>query len=100
MVALRDVRSPADLADLTREELDDLAAQIRAFLVDKVSATGGHLGPNLGVVELTLAVHRVFESPLDRIVFDTGHQAYVHKIVTGRQDFSGLRRRGGISGYP
>jgi 1-deoxy-D-xylulose-5-phosphate synthase len=100
MVALRDVRGPADLAGLTREELDDLAAQIRAFLVDKVSATGGHLGPNLGVVELTLAVHRVFESPHDRIVFDTGHQAYVHKILTGRQDFSGLRRRGGMSGYP
>jgi 1-deoxy-D-xylulose-5-phosphate synthase len=100
MVALRDVRSPADLAGLDREELDDLAAQIRAFLVDKVSATGGHLGPNLGVVELTLAVHRVFESPLDRIVFDTGHQAYVHKLVTGRHDFSGLRCRGGLSGYP
>jgi 1-deoxy-D-xylulose-5-phosphate synthase len=88
------------LRGLSRTELDDLAAQIRAFLVREVSRTGGHLGPNLGVVELTLAVHRVFESPSDKIVFDTGHQSYVHKLVTGRQDFSELKRRGGLSGYP
>ena len=79
----------------------ELASEIRAFLVEKVSATGGHLGPNLGVVELTLAVHRVFESPHDAVLFDTGHQAYVHKIVTGRKDrFDTLRKQGGLSGYP
>jgi 1-deoxy-D-xylulose-5-phosphate synthase len=100
MVALASIRGPEDLRGLTRTELDDLAAQIRAFLVREVSRTGGHLGPNLGVVELTLAVHRVFSSPSDKIVFDTGHQSYVHKLVTGRQDFSELKRRGGLSGYP
>src|ERR1019366_1217786 len=78
-----------------------LAEEIRRFLVDSVSKTGGHLGPNLGVVELTIALHRVFDSPRDPIVFDTGHQSYVHKIVTGRRDlFDGLRTRGGLSGYP
>ncbi|HST83486.1 MAG TPA: 1-deoxy-D-xylulose-5-phosphate synthase [Kineosporiaceae bacterium] len=100
MVALANIRGPEDLNGLNREELDDLAAQIREFLIREVSRTGGHLGPNLGVVELTLAVHRVFESPLDKIVFDTGHQCYVHKLITGRQDFSALKRRGGLSGYP
>jgi 1-deoxy-D-xylulose-5-phosphate synthase len=100
MVALDALNDPADLRALTTAELEDLASQIRAFLVDQVSRTGGHLGPNLGVVELTIAVHRVFASPHDAIVFDTGHQAYVHKILTGRQDFAGLRRRGGLSGYP
>jgi 1-deoxy-D-xylulose-5-phosphate synthase len=100
MVALDALHDPADLRGLSVAELEDLASQIRAFLVEQVSRTGGHLGPNLGVVELTLAVHRVFDSPRDAIVFDTGHQAYVHKILTGRQDFSGLRRRGGLSGYP
>jgi len=94
------LRSLADLRALGRDDLDRLAAEIRAFLVQSVSRTGGHLGPNLGVVELTIAVHRVFRSPRDTIVFDTGHQAYVHKILTGRTDFSGLRRRGGLSGYP
>jgi 1-deoxy-D-xylulose-5-phosphate synthase len=95
------VRSPADLRELSAEQLALLAAQIRDFLVARVSCTGGHLGPNLGVVELTLALHRVFESPKDRILFDTGHQAYVHKIVTGRQDgFTMLRQRGGLTGYP
>ncbi len=98
---LADINSPADLHSLDRVELDNLAAEIRTFLVDKVAATGGHLGPNLGVVELTLALHRVFDSPNDVIVWDTGHQAYVHKIVTGRQkDFAQLRQFGGISGYP
>src|SRR2546429_363296 len=95
------VQGPQDLKRLTHRELALLATEIRDFLVAKVSRTGGHLGPNLGVVELTLALHRVFDSPKDRILFDTGHQAYVHKMVTGRQDgFDLLRRRGGISGYP
>jgi len=86
---------------MTPEELAILAAEIRDFLVAKVSRTGGHLGPNLGVVELTLAMHRVFDSPLDRFLFDTGHQAYVHKMITGRQaGFDQLRQRGGLSGYP
>jgi 1-deoxy-D-xylulose-5-phosphate synthase len=100
MVALADIRGPEDLRGLSTGDLNDLAAQIRQFLIREVSRTGGHLGPNLGVVELTLAVHRVFESPRDQIVFDTGHQSYVHKLVTGRQDFSELKRRGGLSGYP
>jgi len=97
---LQTIRGPRDLDALTRGELDELAAEIREFLVREVSRTGGHLGPNLGVVELTLAVHRVFESPKDAIVFDTGHQSYVHKLITGRQDFSGLRQEGGLAGYP
>jgi 1-deoxy-D-xylulose-5-phosphate synthase len=94
------IRGPRDLDGLTPGQLSVLAEEIRAFLVDAVSKTGGHLGPNLGVVELTIALHRVFDSPKDRILFDTGHQAYVHKLLTGRQDFSGLRAKGGISGYP
>jgi len=98
---LQDVQSPADLRRLDLPELRVLAAEIREFLVQKVSATGGHLGPNLGVVELTLALHRVFDSPSDALIFDTGHQAYVHKIVTGRQPgFDTLRKKGGLSGYP
>jgi 1-deoxy-D-xylulose-5-phosphate synthase len=100
MVVLEDISGPQDLRRLTARELVELAEQIRRFLVQSVSRTGGHLGPNLGVVELTLAVHRVFESPRDTVVFDTGHQAYVHKLVTGRHDFTGLRQRGGVSGYP
>src|SRR5919112_857954 len=95
------ITGPRDLQDLSDSELDELAAEIRDFLVRKVSLTGGHLGPNLGVVELTLALHRTFDSPKDRIVFDTGHQAYVHKIVTGRAEgFDRLRQEGGLSGYP
>ncbi len=86
---------------MSRRQLDELAAEIRAFLVSNVSRTGGHLGPNLGVVELTLALHRVFTSPRDPIIFDTGHQSYVHKLVTGRRDlFPTLRQAGGLSGYP
>ncbi|WP_413449874.1 1-deoxy-D-xylulose-5-phosphate synthase [Georgenia phoenicis] len=100
MSLLGRIRRPADLHSLTSPELEVLAKELRDYLVDSVSRTGGHLGPNLGVVELTLAIHRVFESPRDRVVFDTGHQAYVHKLLTGRQDFSDLRKRGGISGYP
>ncbi len=101
MGLLEQISGPRDLRGLDDQQLSDLAAEIRAFLVAKVSRTGGHLGPNLGVVELTMAVHRVFDSPHDRIVFDTGHQAYVHKILTGRADrFDSLRQQGGLSGYP
>ena len=94
------VHSPRDLKALTPEECAELADEIRSFLVQNVARTGGHLGPNLGAVELTLALHRVFNSPDDVLLWDTGHQAYVHKIVTGRHDFSALRQRGGLSGYP
>jgi 1-deoxy-D-xylulose-5-phosphate synthase len=94
------IRGPRDLDRLSLEQLDQLAGEIRTFLVDAVSKTGGHLGPNLGVVELTIALHRVFESPKDRVLFDTGHQSYVHKLLTGRQDFSKLKMKGGLSGYP
>jgi len=97
---LETIRGPRDLSRLDRAQLRDLAGEIRSFLISAVSRTGGHLGPNLGVVELTLAIHRVFESPRDTVVFDTGHQSYVHKLLTGRQDFSGLRQAGGLSGYP
>jgi 1-deoxy-D-xylulose-5-phosphate synthase len=98
---LDSINRPEDLKALTPAQMPLLAKEIREFLVDSVSKTGGHLGPNLGVVELTLALHRVFDSPRDSIVFDTGHQAYVHKLLTGRRaDFANLRRKGGLSGYP
>jgi 1-deoxy-D-xylulose-5-phosphate synthase len=98
---LESLRGPADLKKLTTAQLADLSEEIRDFLVAKVSRTGGHLGPNLGVVELTLSLHRTFDSPKDLILFDTGHQSYVHKIVTGRADqFDSLRQRGGLAGYP
>lgn len=97
---LEQITEPARLRNLTALELDQLAAEIRQFLIQNVSRTGGHMGPNLGVVELTIALHRVFSSPTDTIVFDTGHQAYVHKILTGRHDFTKLRSAGGLSGYP
>ncbi|TDC81879.1 1-deoxy-D-xylulose-5-phosphate synthase [Actinomadura sp. 7K507] len=101
MALLESIRGPADLRELPETDLPALAGEIREFLVRTVSRTGGHLGPNLGVVELTVAMHRVFTSPRDRIIFDTGHQAYVHKLLTGRPEgFEGLRRRGGLSGYP
>ncbi len=100
MRLLEKIRDPRDLDSLSPQQLVLLAAEIRQFLVAEVSKTGGHLGPNLGVVELTIAVHRVFHSPHDAIVFDTGHQAYVHKLLTGRQDFSRLREEGGLAGYP
>jgi 1-deoxy-D-xylulose-5-phosphate synthase len=98
---LERITGPADLKQLTHQELDLLAAEIRSFLIEKVSKTGGHLGPNLGVVELTIAMHRIFNSPQDVLLFDTGHQTYVHKILTGRADgFDQLRQRGGLAGYP
>ncbi|MDX3691812.1 1-deoxy-D-xylulose-5-phosphate synthase [Streptomyces europaeiscabiei] len=100
MTILESIRQPRDLKALTEAELGELAEEIREFLVHAVARTGGHLGPNLGVVELSIALHRVFESPVDRIVWDTGHQSYVHKLLTGRQDFSKLRGKGGLSGYP
>ncbi|WP_327233851.1 1-deoxy-D-xylulose-5-phosphate synthase [Streptomyces sp. NBC_01317] len=100
MALLTHIRGPRDLDRLGPEQLEQLAGEIRSFLVDAVSKTGGHLGPNLGVVELTIALHRVFESPKDRVLFDTGHQSYVHKLLTGRQDFSRLKSKGGLSGYP
>jgi len=101
MGVLESVEGPQDLRGLTDRQLDDLAAEIRDFMVEKVSKTGGHLGPNLGMVEITLAMHRVFDSPRDRLVYDTGHQAYVHKIVTGRaKGFDTLKQAGGLSGYP
>ena len=95
------IQSPDELRGMSPAELNQLASDIREFLIEKVSRTGGHLGPNLGVVELTIAVHRVFQSPRDVVLFDTGHQSYVHKILTGRADqFDLLRQRDGISGYP
>jgi 1-deoxy-D-xylulose-5-phosphate synthase len=98
---LESIAGPRDLKALSPEQLPALASEIRDFLIETVSRNGGHLGPNLGVVELTIALHRVFDSPADRIIFDTGHQAYVHKLLTGRQDgFAKLRQRGGLSGYP
>jgi 1-deoxy-D-xylulose-5-phosphate synthase len=98
---LEHIDSPSDLGSLTPEELDVLSEEIRGFIVDAVTATGGHLGSNLGVVELTLALHRTFDSPRDALLWDTGHQAYVHKLVTGRREaFTHLRQAGGLSGYP
>lgn len=101
MPLLNRITSPKDLKALTNDQLGGLADEIRQFLIKNVSRTGGHLGPNLGVVELTMALHRAFDSPRDVIIFDTGHQSYVHKILTGRQaGFPTLRQRGGLSGYP
>ncbi|WP_040160875.1 1-deoxy-D-xylulose-5-phosphate synthase [Nigerium massiliense] len=101
MSLLERVKGPRDLRGLSSRELGQLADEIRTFLISSVSRTGGHLGPNLGVVELTIALHRVFDSPHDPIIFDTGHQSYVHKILTGRQDdFVNLRQKDGLSGYP
>ncbi|MDA2980166.1 MAG: thiamine pyrophosphate-dependent enzyme, partial [Actinomycetota bacterium] len=100
MALLDAINSPADLKELSGKQLLELAEEIRAFLIEEVSRTGGHLGPNLGVVELTIALHRVFDSPRDPFIWDTGHQSYVHKILTGRKDFSALRHKGGLAGYP
>lgn len=100
MSLLASITGPRDLDALTPEQLEQLAQEVRDFLVENVARSGGHLGPNLGVVELTIALHRVFDSPADPIIFDTGHQSYVHKLLTGRQDFDKLRSRGGLAGYP
>lgn len=100
MSLLDRIEQPSDLSQLSYEELESLCEEIRRFLLDSISKTGGHLSPNLGIVELTIALHRVFESPHDRIFWDVGHQAYVHKLVTGRKDFSRLRAFEGLSGYP
>src|SRR5688500_10136460 len=102
MPLLETIASPADLRRLSYEEIDQLAGEIREFIVQAVvNAGNGHLGSNLGAVELTLALHRVFDTPNDILLWDTGHQAYVHKIVTGRRDdFGTLRQPGGLSGYP
>jgi 1-deoxy-D-xylulose-5-phosphate synthase len=98
---IESIKGPEDIKALSQDELIALAAEIRSFLIEKVSKTGGHLGPNLGVVELTMAIHRIFDSPRDVVLFDTGHQSYVHKIITGRAgEFDRLRQRGGIAGYP
>lgn len=100
MELLRTIANPRDLDGLSPRELRQLCAEIRDFLVTEVARSGGHLGPNLGVVETTVAIHRVFHSPQDPIIFDTGHQSYVHKLLTGRQDFSTLRTKAGLAGYP
>lgn len=98
---IESIKGPEDIKALGQDELIALASEIRSFLIEKVSKTGGHLGPNLGVVELTMAIHRIFDSPRDVVLFDTGHQSYVHKIITGRAgEFDRLRQRGGIAGYP
>ena len=97
---LSNISAPSDVKNLTLAECEKLALEIREFLIDSVSVTGGHLGPNLGVVELTVGIHRVFDSPNDPIIWDTGHQSYVHKLLTGRQDFSHLREAEGLAGYP
>jgi 1-deoxy-D-xylulose-5-phosphate synthase len=100
MSLLSSIKSPEDLKTLTLSQMDELAQEIREYLIETIAATGGHLGPNLGVVELTLAIHRVFDSPQDSVIFDTGHQSYVHKLVTGRSDLSSIRTKDGIAGYP
>jgi len=100
MTLLESITGPRDLDALSKEQLLQLSAEIRQFLVQEIAKTGGHLGPNLGVVETTIAIHRVFDSPKDAIIFDTGHQSYVHKLLTGRQDFTKLRQTGGLAGYP
>ena len=100
MSLFESIRGPRDLDSLTSEQLEQLCGELREYLVSSVARTGGHLGPNLGVVETTVAIHRVFDSPNDPIIFDTGHQSYVHKLLTGRTDLSRLRKKGGVSGYP
>ena len=100
MSLLSSIKSPEDLKTLTLSQMQELAQEIREYLIETIAATGGHLGPNLGVVELTLAIHRVFDSPSDSVIFDTGHQSYVHKLVTARSDLSSIRTKDGIAGYP
>ena len=101
MTLLEKINSPDDLAGLTEEEIQTLCAEIRTLLIEVTSKNGGHLAPNLGVVELTIALHKVFNTPKDKIVWDVGHQAYVHKILTGRRkEFATLRQYNGLSGFP
>ena len=101
MTLLECIKGPEDLKGLSQDQLTRLAGEIRDLLIETTVRTSGHLGPNLGVVELTIAIHRVFDSPRDKVVFDTGHQAYVHKLLTGRvAQFGTLRQRGGLTGYP
>jgi 1-deoxy-D-xylulose-5-phosphate synthase len=100
MALLENIKGPRDLDGLDAAQMKQLASEIRAYLVESVAQTGGHLGPNLGVVEVTMAIHRIFDSPNDAVIFDTGHQSYVHKLLTGRTDLSSLRTKGGIAGYP
>lgn len=100
MSVLERINGPRDLDSLSAAELSQLCREIRAYLISAVAKTGGHLGPNLGVVETTVAIHRVFDSPKDSVVFDTGHQSYVHKMLTGRRDLSSLRQKDGLAGYP
>ena len=100
MPLLESIKSPDDLKHLSLSQMKELAQEIRDYLIETIASTGGHLGPNLGVVELTLAIHRVFDSPRDSVIFDTGHQSYVHKLVTGRSDLSNIRTKGGVAGYP
>ena len=100
MPLLESIKSPDDLKHLSLSQMKGLAQEIRDYLIETIASTGGHLGPNLGVVELTLAIHRVFDSPRDSVIFDTGHQSYVHKLVTGRSDLSNIRTKGGVAGYP
>jgi len=100
MSVLSGINGPKDLDSLSPQQLLTLCSDIRTDLVSAVAKTGGHLGPNLGVVETTVAIHRVFDSPRDSIIFDTGHQSYVHKMLTGRSDLSTLRQKDGIAGYP
>lgn len=100
MSHLSSIKSPADLNKLNLAQVKELSQEVREYLIETITSTGGHLGPNLGVVELTLAIHRVFDSPHDSVIFDTGHQSYVHKLVTGRSDLTGIRTKGGIAGYP
>ena len=98
---LNKITSPSFLKDLNKKQLEDLARDIRKFLIEKCSVTGGHIGPNLGVVELTIALHKAFNSPKDKLLWDVGHQAYVHKILTGRaSQFDTLRQFKGLCGFP
>ena len=98
---LERIQKENDIKDLLPEELDGLAEEIREFLIEKISKSGGHLASNLGVVELTIAMHLIFELPKDKIIWDVGHQSYTHKLLTGRKDgFDDLRKYGGMSGFP
>ena len=99
-MALEKIQKANDIKELTEEELKDLSDEIRQFLIEKISVTGGHLASNLGVVELTMALHKVLHFPEDKLIWDVGHQAYTHKILSGRKDFDDLRQFGGISGFP